>query len=241
MPGIIGRGGRTPGIIGGRCGVGMPNTGGRICGGASCGGPCAGGGSCGGTEGLGAMTGGGGRDWAPAPGTAAPGAGAGVGRMTGGGREEGWGPSLGGGGRLASGSFLLPSSTCESHTAVNCPGTLQSLSNTRACTMQVTAACFTLHVRLRRRCMLELRLSMAELPRTEAMYVQVTFCTLESCICFSWFCKPAPVRVSPSQATGLSPPLILESLILCCTSAPISSCVEPAGVHFKVRPRAYSN
>jgi len=47
--------------------------------------------------------------------------------------------------------------------------------------------------------------------------------TLESCICLSWFCRPAPLRVSPSQATGRSPPLILESLMLCWTSAPISS------------------
>ena len=60
------------------------------------------------------MTGGGGSDWGPAPAGWAPVGAAGVGRMTGGGREDGCGgcgPSLGGGGRLASGSFLLPNST----------------------------------------------------------------------------------------------------------------------------------
>ena len=63
---------------------------------------------------------------------------------------------------------------------------------------------------------------------------------LESCICFNWFCRPAPLRVSPSQDTGLSPPLILESLMLCCTSAPISSCVEPASEMVPCQPGASS-
>ena len=46
-----------------------------------------------------------------------------MGRITGGGREEGCGgcgPSLGGGGKLASGSFLLPSSLCTKDTYFVC-------------------------------------------------------------------------------------------------------------------------
>ena len=49
-----------------------------------------------------------------------------------------------------------------------------------------------------------------------------------SLMALSWLCSSGPDRVSPSHATGRSPPLILLSAMLAPTIAPTSSCVEPA-------------